>query len=201
MRRASRLVHRDLKATLLAGPLAGLVGVLLFTLFHALLVKPAPWLLVAGPLAVAPGSLLGAWAWHAVRRRGDGARLPGAALGGILALALVPVGLIPILLGPIGSTDEGPEPGARSLVFGAVALGVLLAAGAGGAWSRSWRGALALATAALATALPFAMQVASTDLLGRFGVFYLSLLLTLVLVGVAFARVQARLAARWGAAA
>jgi hypothetical protein len=135
----------------LAGALAGLAGLVVFTLLHVLLVGPLWFLLAVGLLPALLGGAVVGLAFREVERALPQGLRGGAAYGGLLWLTLGPLEVVAL--------ERGPLPGVDPLqAMRVVPIEVLLAPLAGLllgiAWARAPRPALALAIAALVLAIP-----------------------------------------------
>lgn len=139
-----------LRASALAGALAGVVGLALFTLLHAVLIVPMWDILAIAALPAALGGLAIGWAFDELLRRGKLPARPwqGIAFGALMFLPLAAVELATFALGPV--PVDRIDGGQFTLeLLAAVPVGVVL----GLALTRDARGALVLGLAALVLAL------------------------------------------------
>lgn len=177
---------------LLAGVVAGLVGVLAFAVVHGTLIVPIWSRLLHGiPFAVVGGVAAG-WAFEELRRAGRLVFPPiraGLAYGVLLWIAVVPataLGAAFRLTGVHGAIDPWED---------VAAMGVVLASGAVAGWLLTGRlratAALALATLTLMAAMAGPVPVTNSPRAGALFAAFLPLCAT---CGVVLAVVRARLA-------
>jgi hypothetical protein len=187
-------VDPSLRASLLAGAFAGLVGLVAFTLLHVLLVAPLWILLAVGLLPALLGGVFVGWAYHELVEAGKLPPRPlqGAAFGAVLWLTLVPLELVALAGGP-PPAGVSPMEAMRGIGPG-VLLPLLAGLLVGWALTRHARRSVALGLAALLLALPVAGTISALGG-GAMGLtIFGGLLLVDVLAGLALAEARPRLA-------
>ncbi len=105
------VMHRTNTAALTAGALAGIAGLLVFLLLHALWIVPIWFILPVGLLLAGSGGLAVGWAY--VELKSGLPRRPWTALAvmGLIALILGPAVVLAELHGPVFTgTPAGPVP-------------------------------------------------------------------------------------------
>jgi hypothetical protein len=116
------------KATMIAGVLAGLSGLLAFLLLHALWIVPIWFILPIGLLLAGGGGLAVGWAYAELKSHLPRRPWTALAVAGIVALILLPAVVLAELHGPVFSvTPAGPVPTVAPWVIVARFVGELLA--------------------------------------------------------------------------
>ena len=122
------IMHRTDTAALFAGAVAGLSGLLVFLVIHALWIVPIWPILPVGLLLAGGGGLAVGWAYAELKSRLPRRPWTALAVAGIVALILVPAVVLAELHGPVFTgTLADPVPTVAPWVIVARFVGELLA--------------------------------------------------------------------------
>ena len=153
-------MHRVDSAALIAGVVAGLAGLLVFLVLHALWIVPIWFILPVGMVVAAGGGLAIGWAYAELRQRLPGRPWTPLALVGVIGGILLPAFVLAELQAPVFTvTPAGPVQTVATSLIVARFVGELLATATivgglvGARLGRTRRAALATAVAGFVFAL------------------------------------------------
>ena len=145
------------KASLIAGVLAGVVGLLVFLVLHHLWIKPIWFILPLGLVIAAAGGLAVGWAYSEIQPGLPTRPWAMLALFGLIGAILTPGLVLAQLLPAVVDVAAGKLVGSTGELIGRFALLFVSAAAVGAlaGWllAHTWRGAIAMAVAGLLFAL------------------------------------------------
>lgn len=151
------LTAKSLRASLVAGLISGVVGLLVFLTIHHFWIKPIWFILPAGLLIAGPGGLAAGWAYDEVRVRLPPRPWASLAMFGLIAAILGPAIILSQILSPVVDIAAGKLTGSVGDLIGRFALLFVLSAAMGALTgrllTRTWRGAAAMGIAGFVFAL------------------------------------------------